>query len=166
MFCEDTKSQILFFLQETHSCENDSKLWKTQWGDKALFCHGTNHSAGVATLFNNFKGQIINSRYDLNGRWLITMVKISIHYYILVNVYGYNSHSQNNILHQELIEEVKAFKNIFTTAEIIIGGDLNELLDEQLDRHPTKLRAQNFNLLQNLCNDLSLIAEKLGHVLK
>lgn len=49
LFIKHKEAQIILF-QETYSCDNDVKFWKLQWGDSAYFCHGTNHSAGVAVF--------------------------------------------------------------------------------------------------------------------
>jgi len=57
LFCKEQKANCIF-LQETHSVLNDEKFWKTQWGDLALFAHGSSHS-GVMLLFNRFEGSII-----------------------------------------------------------------------------------------------------------
>ena len=40
----------IIFLQETHSCYNDEKLWQYEWGGKLFFSHGQNNSEGVAIL--------------------------------------------------------------------------------------------------------------------
>lgn len=56
LFCENEKAQC-FLLQETHSVEIDEKFWSNQGGDKILFFHGSNRSAGIAILLNNFLGK-------------------------------------------------------------------------------------------------------------
>lgn len=52
LFCRRYSTDFIF-LQETYSCKEDEKFWKSQWGDGAYFSHGSNHSAGVAVLLNN-----------------------------------------------------------------------------------------------------------------
>ena len=42
------KNYDVKFLQETHSCFNDEKLWQYEWGGKLFFSHGENNSKGVA----------------------------------------------------------------------------------------------------------------------
>lgn len=36
LFVKQREAQIILF-QETHSCDNDLKFWKSQWGDSAFF---------------------------------------------------------------------------------------------------------------------------------
>lgn len=36
LFVKQREDQIILF-QETHSCDNDLKFWKSQWGDSAFF---------------------------------------------------------------------------------------------------------------------------------
>ena len=38
-------------LQETYSTEEDVRLWKIQWGDEAVFSHGTNKRKGCIILY-------------------------------------------------------------------------------------------------------------------
>ncbi len=66
LFCKGRKPHCLL-LQETHSSEVDTKFWANQWGDRILFSHGTNKSAGVAICFNRFPGDIITHRADDQG---------------------------------------------------------------------------------------------------
>lgn len=68
-FGRRTEAQILILV-------TDSIFWKTQWGDYAIFSHGSNHSAGVAIFFNKFKGNVLESIRSDNGRWIILTVKL------------------------------------------------------------------------------------------
>ena len=46
------------FLQESYSSKESAVIWENEWGGKAFFSHGTNHSKGVIILINpsmNFK---------------------------------------------------------------------------------------------------------------
>lgn len=60
-------STDIIFLQKTHSCKEDERFWKSQWGDTIFFSHGSNHSAGVAVLFNRFASN--------EGWWIILVLK-------------------------------------------------------------------------------------------
>ncbi|XP_044022606.1 uncharacterized protein LOC122861790 [Siniperca chuatsi] len=51
-FWKMTKVSAVCKNAETHSCASDATYWSTQWGDKILFSHGSNRSAGVAICFN------------------------------------------------------------------------------------------------------------------
>lgn len=70
LYCRRMNADLIL-LQETHSCESDVRFWKSQWGDKAYFSHGSNHSAGVLTLINKFKGDIVELLISMEGRWVI-----------------------------------------------------------------------------------------------
>lgn len=63
LFCKNEKAQC-YLLQETHSNNTDEKFWSNQWGDKIVFSHGTNRSAGVAILLNNFPGKVVTTKKD------------------------------------------------------------------------------------------------------
>lgn len=60
-------------------------------GDKILFSHGTNRSAGVAICFNRCPGKKINDRPDIEGHWLAVVLHMENVPFILVNVYRYNN---------------------------------------------------------------------------
>ena len=42
----------IVFLQETYSSKYIENPWKSEWGGKIYFCHGTSHSRGVMIMFN------------------------------------------------------------------------------------------------------------------
>jgi len=95
-FLEDIqKLKYFFFFKGTHSCDSDSNFWKTQWGDYAIFSHGSNHSAGVAIFFNKFKGNVLESFRSDIGRWIILTVKLDNSTLIICNVYGFNTRVHN-----------------------------------------------------------------------
>lgn len=48
-FCKSFNRDV-FFMQETHSCQEDEKFWQNQWSNKILFCHGTRRAGGVAVF--------------------------------------------------------------------------------------------------------------------
>lgn len=50
LFCHSLKKNIYFF-QQTYSSNTDERFCQNQWGGKVLFSHCTNHSGGVAVLF-------------------------------------------------------------------------------------------------------------------
>lgn len=75
LFCKNEKAQCFLF-QETHSIDLDEKFWTNQWGDKIFFCHGTNRSAGVAILMNNFPGKILTTIRDDFGHWIICVFEV------------------------------------------------------------------------------------------
>lgn len=137
LYCKNKNPQCIF-LQETHSNECDEKFWKTQWGDKILFSHGTSRSAGVAILLNNCPGKIMTNKSSLDCHWILLVLLLEDSTLILGNVYGYSNISQNKNLLLELEENILQLKERYTTNNVLLGGDWNMVLDEWMDRLPSK----------------------------
>lgn len=85
MFCRRKNVDLIL----THSVESDTKFWKSQ----CYFSHGTNHSAGVATLLIKPKGDMVESAIAEDDRWIILVHKMDCMYFIVCDVYGYNCFS-------------------------------------------------------------------------
>lgn len=144
-------------LQETHSSDLDEKFWTNQWGDKILFCHGMNHSAGVAILFHNCPGKVIVHKSSDNGHWLLCVLTIDDMFIIIGNIYGYNNINQNRELLSEVSEVIMDLKLTFSTDNIILGGDFNMVQDDWLDRFPSKCNSHHDNpILGNFCSSFGL----------
>lgn len=90
LFCKGQHAHCIF-LQETHSADSDVKFWSQQWGDKILFSHGTNRSAGVAICFSRCPGKILCNKADEDGHWVACALNLDNIVIILINVYGYNN---------------------------------------------------------------------------
>lgn len=83
------KSVDILCLQETYSNSSDEKFWESEWGNQILVSHGTNNSKGVCILFRkNFEYQINNVIKDLDGHYIICVMKINERNIVLTNVYG------------------------------------------------------------------------------
>lgn len=78
LFCKNESS----VLQETHSVDLDENFWSNQWGDKILFSHGSNRSAGVAILLYNFPGKILTTVRDTCGHWIICVFEMDENFWI------------------------------------------------------------------------------------
>lgn len=135
LFCKSKKPHCVL-LQETHSNDSDEKFWTNQWGDKILFCHGTNRSAG--TVLNNFPGNIITSKKDINGHWILCVLSTEHSFIILGNIYRYSNINQNESLLSEINSLFDELKLRYPTNNIVLGGDFNMVYNEWLDRSPTK----------------------------
>lgn len=156
LFCKGQKAQCIF-LQETHSSEEDRTFWKSQWGDTILLSHGTNRSAGVAICFNNFPGKVIEHKTDNEGHWILVILNIEGTFWILINVYGYNVEVKNRLLFDDISNNIREFKNKYSSDNLLVGGDFNFVPDEWLDRFPTRYTTHEFNqLFSNFCNNNSL----------
>ncbi len=137
LFCKNEKAHC-YLLQETHSNDIDEKFWSNQWGDKILFCHGTNRSAGVAILLNNFPGQVLTTNRDPLGHWILCVFEANDDFMILGNIYGYNNPNQNKSMFAEITKTIKVLCQRYPTDNLIFGGDYNMVMDEWLDRSPPK----------------------------
>lgn len=129
LFCKNEKAQF-FLLQETHSNDMDEKFWSNQWGDKILFSHGTNRSAGVAILLHNFPGKIRSTIRDPLCHWLICVFETNDDFLILGNIYGYNNLNQNKYMFSEITKTVRDLRQRYPTENLIFGGDYNMVIDE------------------------------------
>lgn len=137
LFCR-RKNADLIFLQETHSIEDDVKLWKSQWGELCFFSHGTNLSAGVAVLTNKFRGDVIEFDISDEGRWIILITKLDGCVFITCNVYSYNGVSLAKNLFTQLGYKIEKYKLKFPNSYLIIGGDFNDAPDDHMDRIPPR----------------------------
>uniref|UniRef100_A0A3Q3AHM4 Reverse transcriptase domain-containing protein n=1 Tax=Kryptolebias marmoratus TaxID=37003 RepID=A0A3Q3AHM4_KRYMA len=145
------------FVQESHSVPNDDKFWRSQWGNEIWQAHGTKYSAGVTTLKHNFSGNTLLTKCDASGHFVLQVVSIANFVMIIINIYGYNSHSDNSILLDTLEKHVQGISNNFPVFGIIMGGDFNMILDHNVDCWPPrnsnavninlKLFMQKFNLI-------------------
>lgn len=157
LFCKGKNANIVF-LQETHSKSEDTLFWCKQWGDDAFFSHGTSRSAGVAILLKNFRGQVISHKADEHGHWLILILNIDDLKFILINIYGYNNSTENRRLLEQISLHLDNFKLLYSTDNIIVGGDLNLVQDEFFDKYPLRHFASHPNpVFTNFCNEQNLI---------
>ena len=121
LFCKGKDVNIIF-LQETHSKVEDITFWSKQ----CFFSHGTSRSAGVAILMKNLKGQVISHVADANGHWLILILTHDDVKFILINIYGYRSTENKNLLEQISLQ-LDNIKSTYSTDKVIMN--INVLLD-------------------------------------
>lgn len=148
----------LIFSQEVHSCIDDLKLWKNQWGDDIWLSHGTNHSAGVATLRDRFKGKILESRSDSKGHWLMIVIEIAGKQFVLGNIYGYSSPTLNFSLLEESEELITALLQKYPLAKIDFLRGFYYIYYVWLniyDRYPSRTTTLENNLFQ-FCNRMQI----------
>lgn len=137
--CRRRNAQI-YFLQETHSGENDVNLWKSQWGDLVYFSHGTQQSAGVAIMFNKLNADVLETEISDGGRWIILVLKVDNVKLIMCNVYGYNTVTQAEIMFKELCLKIKQLQSKYGETVLVFGGDFNDAPDDTIDRLPPRSR--------------------------
>lgn len=157
LFCKRSDADLIL-LQETDSCDSDTRFWKAQWGNVAHFSHGSNHSAGVSILVHGFKGDILEVVPSSDGRWIIIIVKQDNTVFVVCNVYGFNSHFDNKNLFNTITGKLRDLRGKCVNAFIILSGDFNECPDEIEDRYPPRAArsSQGSDLISSLCSELSL----------
>ena len=84
----------VIFLQETYSTPNVESIWKSEWGGDIIYSHGTNHSKGVAILFNpKLDVRIESSEADKDGRYVLLEASIFESTFLFCNIYSPNDNN-------------------------------------------------------------------------
>ena len=151
-------TKVLFFLHETHSSIQTEKMWRSEWGSKVLFSHGTSNSRGVAILFpNNIEYTIKKTISDTEGRFLIVEVEIEETVFILCNVYAPTKDHMDEQLN--FLTKFREECLQYLDGNIIIGGDFNAILNPKLDKRGGRsdTRTDYVNNLTNFIEEFDLI---------
>ena len=126
---------IIVMLQESHSSPKDEAIWTSEWGNTALFSHGSTNSKGVLLLFNSRVNLKIHKVFrDESGRVICVHVDIENNSFLILNLYAPNVENLQVQFYEDffffLLESEWDGKE-----NIIIGGDFNCILDPQLDKN-------------------------------
>ena len=98
----------IVFLQETYSSKCVENAWKSEWGGKIYFCHGTNHSRGVMIMFNPKLDALVDSvEVDKNGRYLLLQTTISDTTFQLCNIYSPNNSSDQITFFSSILDVLR-----------------------------------------------------------
>ena len=93
-----------------------------EWGGKAFFSHGTNHSKGVITLINpSVNCKVVKVISDIQGRFIILKLSLEEKVIVLVNIYAPNDVAQQVAFFKRLNQQLEEFAQ----DTIVIGGDFN-----------------------------------------
>ena len=123
------KNFDVIFLQETHSCKNSEKYWRSQWAGNILFSHGSSNSRGTAILFK--RKSAISVKYQVHdpcGRYVIAQVEFEMLSFLLVNLYAPNIDDESYF-----VDLAKIIADIPVDLKMI-GGDYNLVLDVNKDK--------------------------------
>lgn len=137
LYAKSFKTDFCFF-QESHSVFKDITFWKNQWGNEVWMAHGSEHSAGVMIMKNHFTGSVLQSYIDPKGHYLLLIICINNISMLLINVYGYNTSRENDLLFEDIGDKILLWLNTFPDAIICIGGDFNITPDNSIDRFPPR----------------------------
>lgn len=123
----------IILLQETHSAQEDERVWSNEWGSRIYFAHGTRYSSGVAIMFSkNFPVIIDTIKLDGDGRFMVAELSVCDYRFIIGNVYGPNE------------DRPEFFVNFFKVLEsrhndsLMLGGDFNTSINEDKDLYNNK----------------------------
>jgi len=104
------KNHHVIFLQESYCSKDLEPTWENEWGGKAFFSHGTNHSKGAITLINlsvNFKIEKVIP--DKQGRFIILKLSLEEKVIVLVNIYAPNKIAQQVAFFRRLNQQLEEF---------------------------------------------------------
>lgn len=137
-------------LQETHSTQLTEGIWKAEWGGNIIFSHGESNARGVAILIPRDSNFVVNQEVrNNNGRLLIIKASRDEQCVVLGNIYApTQDHPQEQ---SELINLIKDELIDIEATDIVLGGDFNICMSEELDR--SKGRAQNMSIRSTAYKD-------------
>ena len=122
-------------LQETHSEADTVKLWKTEYRGELIASSLNSQSAGVAILIKrNLNVQIHQKIVDEQGRFIILDITAKEQRFTLAGLYGPNVDSPE--FFNEVFENIEKIENV----PLIVIGDFNLVLEENIDRKGSKER--------------------------
>ena len=108
----------------TRNAKCVEEIWRSEWGGKIHYSHGSSHSKGVMILFNpKLDFQLESTVTDKHGRYLMLEVTIHDSIFLLCNVYAPNDHASQILFYffSNLNNTLAQYANM----QIILGGDLN-----------------------------------------
>ena len=119
-----------------------------------FFSSFSSASAGVCILFNNnFQFEIISQFSDQEGKYIIIDMKIDNKILTLVSIYA--PKNNNPTFFQNPLDQILSFE----CEEVIMGGDLNLVMEVQKDKKGGNATTYRNSLkeVQNIVNSLDLI---------
>ena len=123
----DQKADIVM-IQETHVTEKDYICWGNEWGNKTTWAGNDSRACGCGILFNNNRIDYKRSLNDPYGHFVIALVECDGEEFVVCNIYAPNVDDPNFFV--RFLEQIQTFE----CANVIIGGDLNLVMDPVIDR--------------------------------
>lgn len=114
-------------LQECHVLEKDIDQWEREWNGKIYYSVSTNHSKGQMILLRrNFP---FESQFEAASERLLAInLFINEELLRIVNIYSPNDRMERRTFFKDLIKN-----KLFTESNLIVCGDFNCVLDNELD---------------------------------
>ena len=137
----------------------DEKSWKNAWGGNILFSHGTNLSRGVAILIPDSiepRLNISNIHTDSEGRMVLLEGEIDDNPVVIINLYAPTKDQEN--LQLQFLKQVIECLEKYNDKNVIIGGDFNICLNNNLDKRGGKKEnaSKSSNFLNSLIEEYNL----------
>ena len=141
------------FLQETHIKTTAAKILCPSWASHVFQSNFSTKARGVAILIKKTIAFIHKQTIsDHRGRYLIVKGELNSVPVTLINVYGPNF--DDPIFFQNLFNTIPDMSN----SNIILGGDLNSVLDPVLDRQHSQTSSSKSSVtLNNLMQSYNLV---------
>lgn len=119
-------------IQESHSTQQEAKIWQTEWGGSAYFCHGSSNSKGVLILMKrDLEFQLIRQIEDREGRVLLLELNIKEISFVLGSLYAPTADAPEE--QNRFMDFLEDSLTQISPVNIILGGDL-VALDPAQDR--------------------------------
>ena len=149
------KGADIILLQETHATDESAKTWAAEWGGEWINSYGTSSARGVAILITRqFRSKIIKleSNGDTEGRLIRCKIEIEDGTFDIFNVYGRNDD------HPDMFRDMVTYINTNPIENLVIGGDFNFVLDNQLDaKNRNTSHPNSVKLIKELMNEGNLV---------
>lgn len=125
----DSQPCSIYMLQETHSNNYHSEIWKKEWKGESYFSGNKTNKEGVAILIKKDSNiKIVNTNELIIGRLISIDITINEREFTLLNIYGPND---DNI---SLFATLETFLLQNNDKNIIAGGDFNTVIDTKVDK--------------------------------
>ena len=147
------RADIVCF-QEVHSQKEDEGLWRSEWGGRILFSHGTASSRGICICFKRgLYCNITNISTDFEGRVLCCEININPENegtITLCVIYAPNKDTP--VFFDALSQRLADY-----TENVILIGDFNLVQNIKLDRYGSQYNnTRSLQRLKELCDEFSL----------
>ena len=146
----------VIFLQETFSSATNIQVWENEWGGKIYSYHGTNHSRGVAILFNPKLDFTVESyTRDSNGRIIIVSIVLDKEKFVLANIYSPNDQNAQLSFYNNAFSLLQPYAN----ESKILSGDFNCCMTSK-DKdggEPVTVKQPVINQIENLAKSFNLV---------
>lgn len=123
----------ILFLQETHLNDKSFAFLKAPWFAQYFHSPGSSRLHGTAVLISKTTNFVLQTaEVDSSGRYVFLNGDLDGKAVTLASIYVPNS------AQVDYIDQTLAKLDQFKTGSIILGGDLNIIANERLDRQPGK----------------------------